>query len=82
MADLRLEDLRCLEEHLAARPDLARDFPREVSSRRAALHREAGYHLVREGRRGEARPHLLRALSDRPLDPGTLARWLRSLFAS
>jgi glycosyltransferase involved in cell wall biosynthesis len=82
MADLRLEDLRCLDEHLAARPDLARDFSGVLARRRAALHREAGYHLAREGRHREARPHLLRALRDRPLDAGTLARWLRSLIAS
>lgn len=81
IADLRLEDLRCLDDHLAARPDLARDFPREIARRRGALHREAGYHLAREGRYREARPHLLRALRDRPLDPGTLSRWLRSLIA-
>jgi glycosyltransferase involved in cell wall biosynthesis len=80
MADLRLEDLRAAEDHLAALPDLRRDHPRQVAGRLAALHREAGYHLAREGRWREARPHLRAALRDRPLDPGTLVRLLRSLF--
>ena len=46
MADMRLEDLRALERHLAARPDLVRDHPRAVAHRRGALHREAGYHAA------------------------------------
>jgi glycosyltransferase involved in cell wall biosynthesis len=66
MADLRLEDLAIFEEQIRAEPWLESRDPARCRAARHRMHREAGYWLMREGRRAEARSHLWAAWKLRP----------------
>ncbi len=81
MADLRLEDLTIFEEQLAAHPSLEASEPARCRETRRRLHDEAGYWLLKEGRRAEARRHLVRAWSLRPAALRPLARLAASMLA-
>jgi glycosyltransferase involved in cell wall biosynthesis len=58
MADLRLEDIAIFKEQISARPDLASGDPRRCRATLYRLHLEAGYWLLKEGRRAESRKNL------------------------
>ncbi len=66
MADLRLEDIGVFREQLRLNPWLASGDPERCRSTLYRLHEEAGYWLLREGRRPEARRVLRSAWRLRP----------------
>ena len=61
MADLRLEDLVIFEEQLALSPGLRASDPARCRATRHRLSLEAGYFLLKEGRRAESRRCLAQA---------------------
>lgn len=74
MADLRLEDLVIFEEQMSAHPWLRTSDPGRCRATLYRLREEAGYWLLREGRRSEARPILRAAWRLRPASLKPLAR--------
>ena len=66
MADLRLEDLVIFEEQLALRPALRARDPVRCRATRHRLSLEAGYFLLKEGRRAESRRCLAQAWRAKP----------------
>lgn len=55
MADLRLEDIAIFEEQIRAHPELGSGDPGRCRTTRYRLRMEAGYWLLKEGRRAESR---------------------------
>ena len=78
MADLRLEDIAIFNEQLRLHPWLAASNPRRCRRTLHRLHEEAGYWLLKEGRRAEARRALGAAWRIRPSSLKPLARLLGS----
>jgi glycosyltransferase involved in cell wall biosynthesis len=66
MADLRLEDLAVFQQQLRASPWLVASDPARCKATLYRLREEAGYWLLREGRRREARRELRAAWRVRP----------------
>ena len=73
IADLRLEDLAVFRHQLRVSPWLATSDPGRCRATQYRLHREAGYWLLREGRRREARRELLAAWRRQPSSVKPLA---------
>ncbi|HEY3175611.1 MAG TPA: glycosyltransferase [Candidatus Polarisedimenticolia bacterium] len=61
MADLRLEDIAIFEEQLRTHPELVSGDPARCRATRYRLHIEAGYWLMKEGRKAESRRCLVAA---------------------
>ena len=80
MADLRLEDLAIFHRQLAERPSLATEDPERARATLHRLHLEAGYWLLKEGRRAEARRQLAAAWRRRPSSFKPLAYLAASLI--
>ena len=80
MADLRLEDLAIFQRQLAERPSLAIEDPRRARATLHRIHLEAGYWLLKEGRRAEARRQLAAAWRQRPSSLKPLAYLAASLI--
>jgi hypothetical protein len=66
IADLRLEDLAVFQQQIRANPWLASKDAVRCEATLYRLHEEAGYWLLREGRRREARRALRAAWKLRP----------------
>jgi len=79
MGDLRLEDIAIVRDQLRRHPWLVRNDPRRCRDTLHRLHEEAGYWLMKEGRRVEARRVLSEAWRIKPSSLGPLARLLASL---
>lgn len=80
MADLRLEDLRIFDRETREHPWLAASAPGRCRDTRHRLLQEAGYWLLREGRRAEARRVLGEAWRARPWSLKPLA-WMAASIA-
>jgi glycosyltransferase involved in cell wall biosynthesis len=82
MADLRLEDIAILQEQVRARPWLETSDPARLRATRYRLHEEAGYWLLKEGRRAEARRVLRAAWRIRPVSLKPLGYLVASLMGA
>ena len=80
MADLRIEDIEIFQEQIRRHPWLIRSDPRRVRRTLYRLHEEAGYWLLEEGRRAEARRVLGAAWRIKPSSLKPLGRLLASLL--
>ena len=80
MADMRLEDLVIFKEQIERHPWLQASDPVRCAETSYRLHREAGYWLLKEGRKQEARPLLAQAWRLRPAAVKTLAYLAASLL--
>jgi len=79
MADLRLEDISIFQREIERHPWLADSDPGRCRDTLYRLHEEAGYWLLREGRRAEARRMLRAAWRIKPSSLKPLGRLLASL---
>lgn len=80
MGDLRLEDIEIFREQVRLHPWLADDDRGRCRETLHRLHEEAGYWLLKEGRRAEARRVLSAAWRIKPSSLRPLARLLASLM--
>jgi len=78
MGDLRLEDIAIVRAEMARHPELGRDDPARLRATLYRLHEEAGYWLMKEGRRTEARRALGAAWRLRPASLKPLGRMMAS----
>jgi len=79
MADLRLEDIAILRRELDRHPWLTASDPQRCRETLHRLHVEAGYWLLEEGRRAEARRLLAAAWRMKPVSLKPLGHLLASL---
>jgi glycosyltransferase involved in cell wall biosynthesis len=80
MADLRLEDISIFNEQLRLHPWLSTSDPRRCRRTLHRLHEEAGYWLLKEGRRAEARRALGAAWRIQPASLKPLGRLIASFL--
>jgi len=80
MADLRLEDIEIVRAAVERTPWLERDDPGRLRATLYRLHEEAGYWLLREGRRTEARRALRAAWRLKPASLKPLGHIMASLL--